>query len=117
MTFVTFCKLLETKYPKANAFSHGDFGGNEKNRKVTIEFEPPHGKTYDYYGAYEDVLCKCGIPTITHERFDPMCERLERFKRENGTADDFFGIPIDYTKEIEELETRIADIKANYYIV
>ena len=41
--------------------------------------------------------------------------RLETVKRQNGT-DDFFGGIMDTTREIQDLERRIADYKANWII-
>ena len=114
MTFKKFQSLFETKYPDGWVHPHGRYGGCEKNMKVTLSFSP-NGKSYSYYGAYEDILCRIGINVISKERLAEVEQRLETVKKWNGT-EDFFGGIMDTTQEIKELEKRIADYKSNWII-
>lgn len=115
MTFKKFQSLFATKYPDGWVHPHGKYGGCEKNMKVTLSFSP-NGKSYSYYGAYEDILCRVGINVISKERFSELEMRLERLNEWNGT-DDFFGGVIDNTEAIQKLESQIAEYKANWIIV
>ena len=118
MTFSKFLELLKTKYPNAEAYAHNVMCGDVPHYKgKTGVVFAPGGKVFMYSGAYEDVLNKVGIPTITHERFDPMCEALAKYKAEHGTKDPFFGFTIDCSKDIDRLEAEIAEIRATHFIV
>ena len=118
MTFQKFVEILKTKYPDAEAYAHDTMCGGVPHykQKTAIAFVKG-GKLRHYSGAYEDVLTKVGIPTITHERLDPIIATLEMRKAEHGATDMFFGVKIDNSVIIEQLEARIAEIKSTYFIV
>lgn len=116
MTFKKFQSLFATKYPDGEVFPHDVFchGESGKIQKVGIVFKP-NGKVFMYRGAYEDILCKIGINVISKERFSQLEMRLDHLKELNGT-DDFFGGVFDYADSIKDIETQIADYKANWII-
>ena len=110
MTFKNFETLFKGKYPDGTAYAHDVFEHRAPGRiqKVAVTFAPD-GKVYMYRGAYEDILCKIGIPVISKERLKEMETRLERLKESNGD-DNFFGGTVDNTQEIAELEAELARI-------
>lgn len=117
MTFNTFNQILTDHIPTAHAVMHGKFGGTEKNKKVSISFTE-NGKVFEYYGAYEDILTKIGILTISKDRFECLTSRLARLECENGTEDEFFGLgTFNYDKEISDLKTEIKNYEDNYLII
>ena len=121
MTFKAFQTIFLSKYPNGEAIPHGALAGTEGTLKTSIVFKPG-GRCYSYKGAYEDVLCKLGINTISKERLHGMEKQLVRLIYENGKTeescfDDDEPWVIDWSREIAELESRLADIKANYIIV
>lgn len=121
MTFKRFEEIFLSKNPGGMVVAHGQFGGTERNNKTTVVFRDG-GKTYSYYGAYEDVLCKMGINTISKERLESLQKQLARLQEENGKEEEnlFFDDDepwiIDWSREIAELEARLDDIKKNYII-
>lgn len=117
MTFKKFEELFKTKYPYGSVCRHGDFGGAEKNKKIAVTFDdrPAYVKAYLYYGAYEDVLNRVGIPVISKDRLCGMEYSLEEYKRMHGGI--FLGKVLDYSKEIATLEAEIEEIKATRVIV
>ena len=114
MTFSKFAEIFQSHYPEASLCMHGEFGGTERNKKVAIAFADG-GKVYEYYGAYADILCKCGIKVYDKSRFDALESRLAMNRKVNGT-EDFFGGTINCEEEIIALEKEIEDIKKNYII-
>ena len=115
MTFTKFEELFKTKYPNGKAIQHGKFGGTEKNKKTTIVFSP-NGKCYEYYGAYEDILCRIGIKTISKSRLHDFEAELERCKRMNGQKA-FFCETLDYSEKIAWIENELSSIRSDYIIV
>ena len=117
MTFAKFQELLAGKYPDAEAFAHSEFERGERGTvaKVTITFRPGE-KAYMYRVAYEDVLCKVGIPVISRERLESKEATLRRYEEEHGT-EDVFGFVRDYSGQIAEWREMIEDYRANYTIV
>ena len=116
MTHATFIDLLHTKYPHADAWMHGKFGGTEKNMKVNITFEP-NGKCYAFYGSYQKILSKVGIPVAYQSEIDYAKRELDRCKSEHGVQDEFFGIEQDYSDKISRLETFIDSVNNGKYII
>jgi len=116
MTFDMFNNLLKSKYPDAIALSHGELSGTEFNKKVALSFTK-NGKVYTYYGAYEDILCKIGINTISQSRFNSTIETLKELEKTHGTEDLFFGFTIDNSDEIKKYRTIIKEYQTNYIIV
>ena len=118
MTFKKFEALFKAKYPMGEVFPHDVFEHDVPGRiqKVGVVFNP-NGKTYMYRGAYEDILCKCGINTISKERFAELEGRLVHLKKLNGATDEFFGGSFDCSEDIARLTVEIEDYKANYVIV
>lgn len=116
MTFAKFQKIFADKYPEGRVWMHNEVCRDQSHykQKVAVEFQPG-GKLYFYAGAYEDVLCKVGINCISKERFAELEQRLEQWKRWNGT-DDFFGGVMDYTKDIQKLTDEIENYKKNWII-
>ncbi len=120
MTFKRFEEIFLSKNPGGMVVAHGQFGGTERNNKTTVVFRNG-GKAYSYYGAYEDVLCKMGINTISKERLESLQKQLARLQEENGRTeescfDDDEPWIINWDREIAELEARLEDIKKNYII-
>lgn len=115
MTFNKFRQVLKSKYPQSEVYAHGKFGNTEHNKKVALAFEPD-GKVYEYYGAYEDILNKCGIKVISKERFVSLELMLITLREMNGEPD-FFGGFIDNTEAIKERTEELESIRQNYMIV
>ena len=120
MTFKKFEELFLQKYPDGQCWMHDEFchGQSGYRQKVGIVFKP-QTKVYMYAGAYEDILCKVGVNVISKERFAELLVRLEEYKRrqkEYGGTDWFFGIPVDYSKDITELEAQIAKYRKDWII-
>ena len=114
MTFQRAQEIFSMKYPEGELVQHGKFGGTEKNKKITVIFQHG-GKCYEYYGAYEDVLCRIGFNVISKERLAEAKMRLETCKERHGKPD-FFGGVMDYSQEINELEKRIAEYETEWII-
>ena len=121
MTFKKFEEIFLNEYPDGHVVMHGKFGGTEKNKKVTITFNS-NGKVYSYYGAYEDILNKVGIPVISKQRFAEVEQRLNTFKERHGTPK--LGMfskknneVYDYSEEIKEYEMILDNYRNNYIIV
>ena len=121
MTFQKAQEIFATKYPEGELVQHGKFGGTEKNRKITVIFHRNTtgyngSKCYEYYGAYEDVLCRIGFKVISKERLAEMKLRLETVKEWHGKAG-FFGGVVDNSEEIARLEKRIAEYESGEWII
>ena len=120
MTFKKFEELFLEKYPEGTVWMHDEFchGEQGKRQKVGVVFKQ-RGKVYMYAGAYEDILSKVGIEVISKQRFSELLARLDQYKRwqaDHGGTDGFFGLPVDYSKDIAELEARIEEIKKDCII-
>lgn len=117
VTFKKFETLFKGKYPNGTVFPHDVFehGVPGRIQKVHVTFSP-NGKGYFYRGAYEDILCKIGIPVISKERFTALEGQLEKLKDMDGKTDEFFGGVYDWSTEIERLSKEIEDYKKNYVI-
>ena len=115
MTFRKFEELFKSKYPNGMVCKHGEFAQTEKNKKVALVFSETN-KVYEYYGAYEDILNKIGIPVISKERFASLEQTLEQYKRWHGT-EDFFGGVRDCSADIAKYTAEIENYRANYAIV
>lgn len=116
MTFKKFEELFLAKYPDGEVIAHGKMGGTESNKKTTVIFKP-NGKCYEYYGAYEDVLCRVGIKTISNSRLSSLKATLNTYRTWNENPIELFGIVATYDAEIQRMEAEIADIEANYIVV
>lgn len=116
MTFANFESLFKSKYQDGHVHMHGKFAGTEKNKKVTVVFSE-NGRCYDYYGAYEDILCRVGILVISKQRLRDVESRLEQCKRWHGTQKLFEDGFEDYSSDIERLAKEIEDYKENYIVV
>lgn len=114
MTFQKAHDIFMGKYPEGEMVQHGKFGGTEKNKKITVIFKRG-GRCYEYYGAYEDVLCRIGINVISKERFAEAEVRLATLKERNGKPD-FFGGVMDETEEIAKLEARLNEYRESWII-
>lgn len=116
MTFKKFETLFLQKYPNGEAFAHDVFehGVPGRVQKVAVVFENG-GKVYKYRGAYEDILCKVGIPVISKERFAELEARLAHYQKENGT-ETLFGDVFDYSAEIAALTAEIEKYRKEYVI-
>ena len=114
MTFQKAQEIFSTKYPDGELVQHGKMGGTEKNRKITVIFKDG-GRCYEYYGAYEDVLCRVGINVISKERLAEMKQRLTTCIARNGKPD-FFGGVMDCSDEIRDLQNRIAEYESEWII-
>lgn len=120
MTFKKFEELFHQKYPDGQVWMHDEFchGQSRCRQKVAVVFKP-QTKVYMYAGAYEDILNKVGISVISKQRFAELLARLEQYKRwqdDHGGTDGFFGIPVDYSKDISKLEAEIEQIKKDCII-
>lgn len=119
MTFKRFEEILKIKYPEASACAHGQFGGTERSNEVEINFTP-RGKCYTYYGSYQSILNRVGIPCISKSDIVDTKNRIEYLKETNGRPNPFSlfrKTPIDNSKEIEELEDFLDDVDAGKYII
>ena len=115
MTFKKFEELFMAKYPNGRVCRHGEFAQTEKNKKVALVFSET-SKVYEYYGAYEDILNKVGIPVISKERLASLEQTLEQRKRWHGTESLFGGV-MDYSADIAKYTAEIENYKKNYTIV
>ena len=118
MTFKQFEQLFHSKYPDGQCWMHDEFEHDVPGRrqKVAVVFAP-NGKVYKYAGAYEDVLCKIGVPTISKQRMDNLEANLKNLQATDGKADEFFGIMVDNSAEIARLTAEIEQIKATHVVV
>ncbi len=115
MTFREFEKLFKSKYPEGDVTAHGKFGGTERNNKTTVVFGRG-GKCYEYYGAYEDILCRCGIKVISKSRLRDIECALERYKKWDGKVS-LFGTVCNHKQDIARLEEELKNIHKNYIVV
>ena len=117
MTFKKFETLFKGKYPDGTVYPHDVFehGVPGRIQKVCVVFNP-NSKGYMYRGAYEDILCKIGIPVISKERFSELETRLARLQDMDGKTDEFFGGVFDCSADIARLTAEIEDYKKNYVI-
>lgn len=117
MTFRRFEEIFKTKYPTGNVWMHDKFAAHSGNRqKVAVEFVP-HGRVYLYRGAYEDILCRIGIKTISKARLSELVNHLESLKRKHGDPDVFFGMGYtDNMRSIMKAEALLAEISRDYVI-
>ena len=117
MTFKKFETLFKGKYPDGSVDPHDVFehGVPGRIQKVHVVFTP-NGKGYMYRGAYEDILCKIGIPVISKERFAQLEIRLEHLKELDGTTDEFFGGVFDCSESIAKLTAEIEKYRKEYVI-
>lgn len=115
MTFSRFESIFKEHYPQGGVVAHGRFGGTDKNKKTAVYFTEC-GKVYEYYGAYEDILCRLGIKVISTARLESLKLTLEHYRETNGTPS-FFGGVLDHSERISQLEKELADIESNYIIV
>ena len=116
MTFKKFETLFKGKYPDGTVDPHDVFehGVPGHVQKVAVVFEKG-GKVYQYRGAYEDILCRVGIPVISKERFGVLEERLAYLKELHGTEDLFGGV-YDLAAEIDALTAEIEKYRTEYVI-
>ena len=117
MTFKKFESLFKGKYPDGTVDPHDVFehGVPGRVQKVAVVFEKG-GKVYKYRGAYEDILCKVGIPVISKERFAQLEIRLEHLKELDRTTDEFFGGTFDCSESIAALTAEIEKYRKEYVI-
>ena len=116
MTFQKAHEIFMTKYPEGELVQHGKFGGTEKNQKITVIFKRG-GRCYEYYGAYEDVLCRIGFKVISKERLAETEIRLCDLKARHGKKCEFFGEnTIDNSDEIARVEAFLQEVHDNYII-
>lgn len=118
MTFARFEELVKANHPDVEIFKHGEFAGNKIN--VAIVFSKNafgEGKVYQYNGTYCEVLNRLGIKAIYKHDLDNAKSVLDRYVREHGTRNVFFGGVRYYDKEIKEWSERVADYEANFVIV
>lgn len=116
MTFQKAHDIFMTKYPEGEIFQHGKFGGTQKNMKITVVFNRG-GRAYEYYGAYEDVLCRIGFKVISKERLAEEEIRLHDLKERHGKVCEFFGTHvIDNSEEIARTEAFLQEVHDSYII-
>lgn len=115
MTFKKFEELFKSKYPNGMVCKHGEFAQTEKNKKVALVFSES-SKVYEYYGAYEDILCRIGIPVISKERIVSLEQTLAQYKSWHG-KEDFFGGVRDCSANIAKYTAEIENYRRNYAIV
>ena len=114
MTFRRFEEIFKTRYPDGWVLPHGKLGGTEKSMKTTVCFSP-NGKSFLYCGAYEDILCKMGIKTISKARLAETKIRLSDLRERNG-KENLFGMIIDNSREIDRVEEFLSEIEREYII-
>lgn len=115
MTFNSFQTIVKKRYPQAEVFPHGKFGGNSKI-DVKVVFTPL-GKCYEYSGSYCYVLNRLGIKAIyAHDLRGAKC-RLEWLKTTHGKPNIFSGVAMDNTEAIAECEAMIRDYEENYVVI
>lgn len=117
MTFKKFEAAFLGKYPEGTVYPHDvyEHGVPGRIQKVAVTFTA-NGKVYMYRGAYEDILCKVGIPVISKERFAELEAQLAKLKGLDGKQDEFFGMVFDYSADIARLTAEIENYKNNYVI-
>lgn len=125
MKFTQFEELLHSKYPEASACPHGKFAGTDGNNKTEINFTP-NGKCYCYYGSYQSILNRLGIPVVYEKDVERARKQLAEYKEEHGKPNKYSLFSADYdddrcindySDEIAEYEQYIADIESGKYIV
>ena len=115
MTFKRFEEIFKSRYPDGHVWMHDDYMSHPGNRqKVGVEFAP-NSKVYLYRGAYEDILCRIGINTISKARLAETVNYLEHLKRHHGDPDVFFGGGYtDNMKDIMKMEAFLAEVRRDY---
>ena len=117
MTFKKFEELFKTKYPEGEVLRHGGMGQTRTTGQASVIFKPD-GKVYDYYGAYEDILCRIGIKVISKARVRHAEQALERYRKDHNTPKLFADQGnYDFSEQIAELEDWLDKIYAEYIIV
>lgn len=118
MTFKQFEQLFHSKYPDGRCWMHNEMCRDQwrKVDKVAVEFVPG-GKVHFYAGAYEDVLCKIGVPTISRQRMNNLEANLAKLQATDGQVDEFFGIMVDNSAEIARLTAEIEQIRSTHVVV
>ena len=114
MTFTEFEAIVKNKYPQAKVFKHGEFVGNKIN--VVVIFTP-QSKVYKYNGTYCEVLNKLGFKAIYKHNLEAVKNALAKAKAGHGIQDEFFGLKIDNTEEIQRYEEIIAQIEREFIII
>jgi hypothetical protein len=117
MTFKRFEEIFKSRYPDGTVWMHDDYMSHSGNRqKVGVEFAP-NTKVYLYRGAYEDILCRIGIKTISKERLAEAEIHLEHLKRRHGDPNMFFpGLYTDCMEDIIKTESFLAEVRRDYVI-
>ncbi len=118
MTFETFKKIAESKRSDIKVSRHGDYCNNKSKNTLGIIFikDGRESKVYDYSGTYAEVLNKLGIKTVTSTDYAIAKGQLDFYKKNHGTESFFSNGLMDYSKEIQEYEEKIAKYESNEYI-
>lgn len=114
MKFKEFEAIVKKKYPRAELTPHGKYLGAKIN--VSINFNPPYGKTYVYFGSYCYVLNKLNIKAVYNHDVITTENLLASYKKNHGT-EGFFGEILDYTHEINQYTKLLTDYKNQYIII
>ena len=117
MTFEKYQEAFKAKYPNGRTWMHNDMCRDQSGYKgkVAVEFVPG-GKLYFYTGAYEDVLNKIGVNSISKERYSTLTDRLARYLEMNG-QEDLFGCVIDLSREIAETQAELKRIETECVVI
>ena len=117
MTFKRFEEIFKSRYPDGTVYMHDEFshGASGTRQKIAVIFAPG-GKVYMYRGAYEDVLCRIGINTISKERLAELEIHVRDLRDRNGKPDMFFGGIHDCSDELRRAESRLEEVRRDYII-
>lgn len=110
MTYKEFAAIVAAEKPELTVTQKS----NTQQGGVLVTFKPG-GKAYIYKGSYQQILSKLGIDKMgKHEKAESLLNLqnlLDYYKRHNGKKSIFTGKMIDYTKEIEDTESKIKELE------
>lgn len=117
MTFEKFAAIAATRRPDAVVHAHGSFGGVPDVAVYFTRADGTHSKVYSYRGSYAEILNRLGIKVVTEADLRTTENLLEMAIRSHGKPGLFTnGKPRDNSREIAELQERIARYMSEEYV-
>ena len=112
MTYKEFAAIVAAEKPNLTVSQKS----NTQNGGVLVTFRPG-GKAYIYKGSYQQILYRLGIDKMGKREKEAalltLKAQLDHYKRHDGKKGLFSGKKADYTKEIEDTESKIKELEIN----